>query len=249
MGPEFPAGGYVSSIAIHPDDDQQVLLGVANYNVVSLFFTADGGATWQNVEGNLGSPDGPSVRDVAIVPVDALYAPPGSVQRDVYFAATSTGVYSAVELAGSGTEWRLESPDLIGNVVVDGLATRPADGTVVAGTHGKGVYSIDLRDVAGTGDEGVPAVERLAQNTPNPFNPRTTIAFALPRPETVTLTVHDLAGRLVRTLVAGEPLPAGHHEREWWGRDDRGRRVASGMYLYRLEAGSYSETRRMTLLK
>ena len=96
---------------------------------------------------------------------------------------------------------------------------------------------------------GVPNATRLAQNTPNPFNPKTTIAFALPRPESVTLTVHDLAGRLVRTLVSGEPLPAGRHERDWWGRDERGRRVASGVYLYRLEAGSYNETKRMTLLK
>jgi hypothetical protein len=249
MGPDFPSGAYVANIAIHPDDDQQVLLGVSNYRVVSLFFSADGGANWESVEGNLGGTDGPSIRDVAIVPVDVLYDPPGSVQRDVYFAATSTGVYSAVELAGSETVWRLEAPDLIGNVVVTSLATRPADGTVVVGTHGRGAYSIDLRDVAAARDDGVPAATRLAQNTPNPFNPQTTIAFALPRPETVTLTVHDLAGRLVRTLAADEPLTAGRHEREWWGRDDRGRPVASGVYLYRIEAGAFSETRRMTLVK
>jgi hypothetical protein len=53
----------------------------------------------------------------------------------------------------------------------------------------------------------------------------------------------------VRTLVADERLPAGRHEREWQGRDDRGRRVASGVYLYRLETEGHIETKRMTLLK
>ncbi|MBD3222323.1 DUF2271 domain-containing protein [bacterium] len=66
---------------------------------------------------------------------------------------------------------------------------------------------------------------------------------------TVRLRVHDLRGRLVRTLVSGEQRSAGQHQVIWRGTDDAGRQVASGTYLYRLEAGGEVQSRRMVLLK
>jgi hypothetical protein len=84
---------------------------------------------------------------------------------------------------------------------------------------------------------------------PNPFNPRTTISFELPKQTAVSLRVFDLSGRLVRVLVDGEIVAGGSNEAVWNGRDDSGRQVASGTYFYRLEAGEYSETRRMALIK
>ena len=84
---------------------------------------------------------------------------------------------------------------------------------------------------------------------PNPFNPQTTIAFELPEQGAVTLRVFDLHGRLVRVLVDGEVYTLGRHEAVWNGRDDAGRQAASGTYFYRLEAGGYSETKRMVLIK
>jgi len=89
----------------------------------------------------------------------------------------------------------------------------------------------------------------LGQNHPNPFNPSTAIAFRLPEDQQVSLRVYDLSGRLVRNLIAAETLHAGPHEAVWWGRDDSGRRVASGTYVYRLEAGAFSRTKRMVLVK
>jgi hypothetical protein len=108
-----------------------------------------------------------------------------------------------------------------------------------------------LRPVlAGTPSDGAaPAAVVLEAAAPNPFNPRTTIRFALPTDRRVDLSVHDVAGRLVRRLVAGETLPAGRHAVTWNGRDRAGRGVAAGVYLYRLEAGETVETRRMTLIK
>ena len=70
---------------------------------------------------------------------------------------------------------------------------------------------------------------------PNPFNPMTTISFALPKTTQVQLRVYDLSGKLVTTL-AEETLSAGQHEVIWTGRDDNGRQAASGMYFYRLVA-------------
>jgi hypothetical protein len=79
------------------------------------------------------------------------------------------------------------------------------------------------------------AVARLLPNVPNPFNPRTALRFELDVPARVELRVHDLRGRRVRVLEAGE-LPAGTHVRIWDGRDASGRDVASGVYLAELRA-------------
>jgi hypothetical protein len=84
---------------------------------------------------------------------------------------------------------------------------------------------------------------------PNPFNPQTTIAFDLPNQTAVRLRVFDVSGRLVRSLVDGDITSEGRNEAVWNGRDDTGRRVASGTYFYRLEAGEYSQTKRMALIK
>lgn len=94
----------------------------------------------------------------------------------------------------------------------------------------------------------VPAF-RLQQNVPNPFNPVTKIAFDVPSGgATVTLRIYDVSGRLVRTLVEGFE-PAGPRDVNWYGRDDQGRPVASGTYYYQLTAPSFSERRKMVLLK
>jgi hypothetical protein len=103
---------------------------------------------------------------------------------------------------------------------------------------------------AETGAEGG-ALHRLAleQNAPNPFNPVTTITFAVPAgAERVELTVYNVAGRAVRSLVEG-PLEPGTQKVVWDGRDDAGRSLASGVYFARLAAGGESVVRKMTLLK
>lgn len=88
----------------------------------------------------------------------------------------------------------------------------------------------------------------LEQNHPNPFNPTTTISWRLAGAGPMSLRVFDARGRLVRTLVEGHG-EAGPGSVRWDGRDRRGRAVASGVYFYRLTAGSQSFTRRMTLVK
>ena len=88
----------------------------------------------------------------------------------------------------------------------------------------------------------------LHQNYPNPFNPVTTIQFTLNEAGPLTLTVYTLLGQEVTTLVRGN-LPAGVHRVEWDGSDPSGNAVASGVYLYRLQAGHDVQTRRMVLLK
>jgi len=88
----------------------------------------------------------------------------------------------------------------------------------------------------------------LAQNSPNPFNPATTIAFDLAVTQRVRITIYDGSGRPVRTLVDGV-RDAGSNKVEWNGRDNAGNAVASGVYFYRLFAGTTQLTRKMVLLK
>lgn len=83
---------------------------------------------------------------------------------------------------------------------------------------------------------------------PNPFNPSTSISFALPATQRVRVTVHDLEGKLVATLL-DEQRPAGPHTLIWDGRDSAGRISASGTYVFRIEAGGETATRRAMLVK
>ena len=89
----------------------------------------------------------------------------------------------------------------------------------------------------------------LAPASPNPFNPRTVLAYDLPRPATVALAVYDLRGQRVRTLCPGELRESGRHEVTWHGDDDRGRSLSSGVYLVRLVAGRETSTRRVALVR
>ena len=95
-----------------------------------------------------------------------------------------------------------------------------------------------------------PATFRLRGNWPNPFNASTAIAFDLPRPMPVSLVVHDVLGRPVRTLHRGQILAAGLQHTTWDGRDGRGRTVATGIYLYELRAGdNFTAVGRMALIR
>ena len=93
-----------------------------------------------------------------------------------------------------------------------------------------------------------PEVTELLGNRPNPFNPATTIRFALRRPGPVRITVYDVAGRVVKHLVA-ESYPAGFHEVVWRGDDRSGRQAAAGVYFLRLDADGIYDTLRVALVK
>ncbi len=94
-----------------------------------------------------------------------------------------------------------------------------------------------------------PVVFSLADNYPNPFNPQTTIQYALPQAADVMLTVYNVVGQPVRTLVA-EHQAAGRYAVEWDATNDSGHSVSSGMYFYRLQAGGdFLDIKKMLLLK
>jgi hypothetical protein len=91
--------------------------------------------------------------------------------------------------------------------------------------------------------KAVPSGYTLSQNIPNPFNPLTTIAYDLPKPSDVTLTIYTITGQKVATMVSGRQ-EAGYYRVTWDGSG-----FGTGIYLYRLEAGSFAETKRMVVLR
>ena len=88
----------------------------------------------------------------------------------------------------------------------------------------------------------------LMQNYPNPFNPTTTFAFELPTTTQVRLVIYNQKGQLVRKLLDHE-MTAGFHTLVWDAKDAFGVQVPTGIYLYRMTAGDFSETRKLTLMK
>ncbi len=115
---------------------------------------------------------------------------------------------------------------------------------------GAGYYSFD--QVVGIDDEkpvsNLPQQFQLMQNYPNPFNPETTIRYHLPEAIPVKLSIYNMLGQKIKTLVDAKQT-AGEYRIRWNGRDESGREVASGIYLYRLKAGDFVSTKKMLLLQ
>ncbi len=239
-GSNFPATGpYVNCIAVDPTNADNAVVVFSNYNVVSLFYTSNGGTSWTDIAGNLeqnsdGSGDGPSCRWAAILPTNS---------GAKYYVGTSTGLYSAESLNGTSTVWAQEGASNIGDVVVTMVVARATDGLVVAATHGNGVYSSNVITGVQTSPTMLPNQFVLEQNYPNPFNPSTDIRYQISAVSPVSLKVYDALGREVATLVDEEKTPGTYKV------SFDGSRLASGVYYYTLRAGNNVQTKQMLMVK
>ena len=122
-------------------------------------------------------------------------------------------------------------------------------GDIFAGTRSSGVFrSIESTTAVEQIFARTPSSFALKQNYPNPFNPTTIIKYQLSAASDVELAVYNQLGQEVRKLIK-ERQPSGAYQIEWNGRDNRGKLVVSDVYLYRLKADSYIQTRKMVLLR
>ena len=110
---------------------------------------------------------------------------------------------------------------------------------------------VTVRSPSGIQDDRVtrPTAYRLYQNTPNPFNAKTSIQYDLPVASTVRLRIYDVRGRLVYSFGDEPNRSPGRYSVAWDGRDNRGSGVASGVYFFRLETDFFNDTQRMVLVK
>ncbi|MEE9166307.1 MAG: PQQ-dependent sugar dehydrogenase [Candidatus Neomarinimicrobiota bacterium] len=134
--------------------------------------------------------------------------------------------------------------------IVTGTWTVVASDGIVKREGGNGPFTLTI-DGSGVSVERtdlIPGVFALHQNHPNPFNPVTTLQYDLPERSEVVLTIYDILGRVVRTLVQGMEQP-GYKSVTWDGTDDRGEMGSGGVYLYQIRIGDFTQTRKMALLR
>jgi hypothetical protein len=165
-----------------------------------------------------------------------LYDSTGSTLLAAFTADLSTLADSALTVFASGFRDTVANQ----NGPAFGLFAALANGTVIE------LPSIPVGIIPS--EQLVPAEYALHPNYPNPFNPTTTIKYDLKQAGDVRLTIYNLLGQKVHTLVNARQ-EAGYQSAIWDGRNDVGSGVASGIYIYRLEAGNYISTRKMILMK
>lgn len=122
---------------------------------------------------------------------------------------------------------------------------------VLAGANNNRIDSVEASislTPTGVSEEQLPTEFALHQNYPNPFNPTTSIRFSVPQPSDVRISIYNMLGQEVRTLFAGQ-MDRGTKTLEWDGKDNAGRGMSSGSYVYRMVAGSFVESHKMLLLK
>lgn len=110
------------------------------------------------------------------------------------------------------------------------------------------VNNLEKQPMAEINVRQVPTAFELSQNYPNPFNPSTVIKYQVPQNSYVKLAIYDISGRVIKTLVNGQQ-EAGYYSINWDGNTEAGSKVASGMYIYRIEAGSFTSVKKMLLMK
>lgn len=142
-GANFPAGAYVSCVEVDPRNGDVAFVVFSNYSVLSVFQTTDGGASWTFVSGNLeqsedGKGAGPACHWLKILYVG---------DRPIYLLGTSVGLFATAYMNGPSTVWRQESPDLIGNSVVNMIDARQSDGFIAVATHGAGMFETYINSI------------------------------------------------------------------------------------------------------
>lgn len=237
--------GYVHCIYVDPSNADKVIVVYANYKVRSVFYSSNAGTSWTDISGNLEqntdeTGNGPSCRWIDAITTGGT---------TTYYIATSTGVFSTSDITTAPINWAQEGSTIIGNVVCAMIKARQSDGLVVVGTHGAGVFSAN-QTVVGVESEtsSIPTSYSVSQNYPNPFNPSTQLRYSIPQAENVRITVYNINGKTIATLI-NNFQSAGTYQVTWNGKNDLGQQVASGTYIYKVQAGDFVKTKKMVMLK
>ncbi len=222
---DFNAGSFIHCLSVDPQDPNNVIAVFTNYGVRSLYYTDNGGESWRSIGGNLeenpdGTGNGPACYWAEIVR-----------QGDsvLYMVGTTVGLYATNDITSDNITWLLEGEDTIGRLRVMGMDVRQSDGFVGVSTHGGGTFStfMNLSDVEEKESE-LPEGTELHDAYPNPFNASTKIKYSLNNNSHVKISIYDINGRLVDTLVENQ-RNSGSHQVVWSPEN-----ISSGTYFYQL---------------
>jgi photosystem II stability/assembly factor-like uncharacterized protein len=220
--PTALSGANIYTIAIN-NSTGMIFAGT---NGGGVYRSADSGATWVPV-------------NISLTNADVLSLAVNSTSGLVFAATVGGGAFRS---ADNGDHWSPVNSGLT-TLQVWSLAINTG-GYLLAGTKRGGVFrSVQTTSSAKGSDDKMPTLFSLKQNYPNPFNPSTVIEFALPQQSQVNLTIYNVLGEPVATLV-DEVRPAGTYSSRF-----DATRLATGIYFYRLKAGEFQQTRKLVLLK
>jgi hypothetical protein len=265
----------ITAIAISPLSSNYFYVGTKDGR---LFYSTDAGVTW-NKSTTSPLPEATEISSSSILPskttLGTVYfggvgfsnAPVyGSTDNGKTFAAVSNGlpptfvhklamrpdgqvIYAATEHGPFGYRvsenmWYDLTQYGAPNEIYWDVEYLPDSHTARFASYGRGIWDFteDAATTETVGDNVIPTRFTVSQNYPNPFNPSTTISYELPKSSNVTLRIYSTMGQVVATLVDGRK-EAGQYQVKWDAH------VPSGTYFYRLQAGEYTETKKMTLLK
>ncbi|MCB9207754.1 MAG: T9SS type A sorting domain-containing protein [Ignavibacteriales bacterium] len=239
---------WVTRVTVDPKDENVVYATFSGLKWADpeprVFKSDNMGETWNNISSNL--PD---------APVNAFTIDYNNT--DVLYLGNDVGAFVSYN---KGESWEILTNDLP-IVVVNDMKIHKKENYLAIGTHGRGMYKIDLNEIVKSEnvENNLPANFELYQNYPNPFNPTTTIEYTIPSnvksemsngliPSGIEgaflqLVVYDVLGREISTLV-NHPQKPGHYSVKFDGNN-----LTSGIYYYKLTYDSFSQTKKMILLK
>ena len=226
---------WVTRVAVDPQNASIAYVTFSGYKqddfLPHVFRTTNFGGTWTDISSNL--PEAP-VNDLVVDPDNTSHL----------YIGTDVGVFATTDLGGS---WQPLGTDLPVCVIAD-LELHDATRTLVAGTHGRSTFKISIEaPVDAPVSANSIASVHFAAPRPNPSRGPVTLSFSLPRVGQARLTIHDVSGRIVRTLWNGET--GGDQSVIWDRRDNSGETSSAGVYFARLEAQGSMTTRTITLLR
>jgi len=224
---------WVTRVVVDPVDENIIYVTFSGLKwrdpQPHVFRSSDMGTTWSDISSNL--PDAP----VNAFAVD-------NNDQSVLYLGNDVGMYVSFN---TGVSWEFLGEGLP-IVTVGDIKIHPTANFLVAGTHGRSMYKIDLDMVTGikTNNESTPLNSFvLEQNYPNPFNPSTTIRYKVGSQQFVELNVYDILGNEVENIV-GEEKAEGVYELEFDASN-----YTSGVYIYKLQAGNFIDVKKMILIK
>ena len=226
-------GAYVRRISIDPTNQQNIYVCYSGYNndnvtpTKHVWFSSNQGSSWNDVSGDL--PD---------VPVHSLLVDKSN--SSILYIGTETGVYQSIN---GGTNWTSAASGMPAFVPVDELVYQSGTNYIFAFTHGRSAFITTTSTRVELADFTIPLSFEISQNYPNPFNPSTSIKYSIPSDANVSLTVYNIKGEVVKKLV-DTFQKAGNYTTTIDGAG-----LASGIYFYRIDAGKFSQTKKMVLLK
>jgi photosystem II stability/assembly factor-like uncharacterized protein len=229
--------GNQTTVFLNPLNSQTVYARIFGKGI---YKSTDGGLTWMEKNNGLESLNyNISHGNISLV---------NPINPEEIFLVTDNAIYQTLN---GGDEWQLMELNLPSSTVFT-LAL------VIDTTGGKkffagsnrfpGVYMLDLiTSVEENNYQQLPRFIELHQNYPNPFNPSTVIEFTLPHSANVVLEIFDMLGRRMKTLLNAR-VTNGLHSMSWDGTNEKGELMATGMYIYRLTADTYRESKKMMFI-